>query len=256
MHYPRATSTPEPIMTSVSTPAPAQAKASIWEDFLDIFYEPAQVFARRMDGKFGLALLVLVVLSALLMYASMQALEPAYTGELERGMAAAAEQNPNMTAEQMEAGRGIGRIMMMVTGLIMVPIIVLLTGIALWLVGKLFDSTQTLAQGIMVATYANFPRFVLGSLLMTLQGFLLDLSSADRLYDVTFSAARFAPEGSSELSLALLSRLDLFVIWATILLGIGLHVTGKIPKGKAMMAAVIVWVIGSLPVVLGALRGS
>lgn len=242
-------------MTAAATPAPAAEKASVWEDFLDIFYAPTQVFARRMDGKFGLALLVLVVLSAVLMYAGMQALEPAYSGEVERQMAGAAAQNPNMTPEQMEAARGFGGIMMLVMGVIFLPIIVLLSGLTLWLVGKLFDSTQTLAQGLMVATYANFPRFVLGSLLMTLQGFVMDLSNVDRLYDVTFSAARFAPEGSSELMLAILSRFDVFLIWAVVLLGIGLHVTGRIPKSKAMIAAFIVWALGSLPVVLGALRG-
>lgn len=242
-------------MTAAATPAPAADKASVWEDFLDIFYAPAQVFARRMDGKFGLALVVLVVLSAVLMYAGMQALEPAYSGEVERQMAGAAAQNPNMTPEQMQAARGFGGIMMLVMGVIFLPIIVLLSGLTLWLVGKLFDSTQTLAQGLMVATYANFPRFVLGSLLMTLQGFVMDLSNVDRLYDVTFSAARFAPEGSSELMLAILSRFDVFLIWAVVLLGIGLHVTGRIPKSKAMIAAFIVWALGSLPVVLGALRG-
>jgi hypothetical protein len=241
-------------MTSATTPAPVEAKASVWEDFLDIFYAPSQVFARRMDGKFGLALLVLAILAAVLIYASMQALEPAYSGELERGMARAAEQNPNLTPEQIEAGRGFGTTIMMITGVITVPIAVLLTGLALWLVGKMFDSQQTLAQGMMVATYAAFPRWVLGSLVMTLQGFLLDLSSADRIYDVTLSAARFAPEGTSEVVLALLGRVDVFVIWGTILLGLGLHITGRVPKGKAMVAAVIVWALGALPALLAALR--
>lgn len=243
-------------MTSATTPAPAEANASVWEDFLDIFYEPSQVFARRMSGKFGLALLVLVIISAVLTYASMQAMEPVYTAEIDRQMAQAAAQNPNMTAEQLEAGRAFGGVMAMVFAVVGVPIMILLTGLALWLVGKLFDSQQTLGQGLMVATYANFPRMLLGLLLLTLQGFLLDLSAADRIYDVSFSAARFAPEGSSELMLVLLSRFDVFIIWATVLLGIGLHITGRIPKGKAMIAAFIVWVLGSLPAVLGALRAS
>ena len=238
-------------MTTAATPAPAEVKASVWEDFLDIFYAPSQVFARRLDGKFGLALLLLVVLTAVLMYASMQSLEPVYTGEMRRGMM----ENPNVTPEQVEAmsNSAFGSIMFMAYAIVGVPIMVLLTGLVLWLVGKLFDSTQTLAQGLMVATYANFPR-LLGALLMTVQGFLMDFSSADRLYDVTFSLARFAPEGSSELMLAILSRFEVFTIWATILLGIGLHVTGRVPKGKAMVAALIVWVIGAVPVLLGAMR--
>jgi hypothetical protein len=180
----------------------------------------------------------------------MQVLEPVYTAEMERGMA----QNPNVTPEQMEAFRSspMASIMFMVYAIVGVPIMIMLTGLVLWLVGKLFDSTQTLGQGLMVATYANFPR-LLGALLMTVQGFVLDFSNADRLYDVTFSLARFAPEGSSELMLLALSRFEVFTIWATVLLAIGLHVTGKVPKSKAYIAAAIVWVLGALPGVLGAL---
>jgi hypothetical protein len=56
--------------------------------------------------------------------------------------------------------------------------------------------------------------------------------------------------------LVILSRFDVFIIWTTVLLGIGLHVTGKIPKSKAMIAAFIVGALGALPAVLGALRAS
>ena len=40
---------------------PGPSKAGLWEDFVDIFYAPSSVFARRADGKFGLALLFLIV---------------------------------------------------------------------------------------------------------------------------------------------------------------------------------------------------
>jgi hypothetical protein len=54
--------------------------------------------------------------------------------------------------------------------------------------------------------------------------------------------------------LALLGRVDLFTIWVTVLLAIGLAVTGKIPRSKAAVAAVIVWLVGALPGVLQAAR--
>jgi hypothetical protein len=56
--------------------------------------------------------------------------------------------------------------------------------------------------------------------------------------------------------LSLLTRFDLFTIWATVLLAIGLAVVAKIPKSRAAMAAALVWVIGGLPVLVGALRAS
>jgi ABC-type transport system involved in cytochrome c biogenesis permease component len=56
--------------------------------------------------------------------------------------------------------------------------------------------------------------------------------------------------------IALASRVDLFTIWITVLLAIGLHVVGKIPKQQAGIAAGITWLVGALPAVLGALRAS
>jgi hypothetical protein len=42
----------------------------------------------------------------------------------------------------------------------------------------------------------------------------------------------------------------------TVLLAIGLSVVARIPRQRAAIAAFIVWVIGALPVLLGALRAS
>jgi hypothetical protein len=41
-----------------------------------------------------------------------------------------------------------------------------------------------------------------------------------------------------------------------VLLAIGLAVVARIPRSRAAIAALVVWIIGSLPVVLGALRAS
>jgi hypothetical protein len=49
-------------------------------------------------------------------------------------------------------------------------------------------------------------------------------------------------------------RLDVFTLWVTVLIAIGLAVTGKISRGKAAVAAAIVWVIGALPTIAAALR--
>ena len=50
--------------------------------------------------------------------------------------------------------------------------------------------------------------------------------------------------------------MDLFTIWVTVLLAIGLHVVGKIPKQQAAIAAAITWVVGALLPLFGALRAS
>jgi len=50
----------------------------------------------------------------------------------------------------------------------------------------------------------------------------------------------------------LLGRMDVFTIWVTVLIAIGLAVTGRIPRGRAVMAAVVIWLIGALPGLAGA----
>jgi hypothetical protein len=42
-------------------------------------------------------------------------------------------------------------------------------------------------------------------------------------------------------------RLDLITIWVTVLLAVGLAVTGKVSKGKAAAFGVLIWLVGSLP---------
>ena len=54
--------------------------------------------------------------------------------------------------------------------------------------------------------------------------------------------ARFVdPTTVSPVTLAICNRLDLFTIWYVVLLGIGMHVTGKVSKLNAAIFAVIYW---------------
>ena len=239
---------------TASRPAPA-AKTSVWEDFIDIFYAPTQVFERRRDGRFGLALLVLTIVLTLLFWLSQTYLEPMYSAEFNRQMAAAMRDNPQMTQEMVESARGVQRFTAMF-GVVIFPVVALLTGFVLWLVGKLFDSTQTVGQALMVGTYAQFPR-VIDWIVRNVQGAILSPETIEPKYGSSLSLARFLDAGSvSPVMYEIAGRLDLFTIWVTILLAIGLHVTGSVPKARAYIAAAIVWVIGALPAVLGGMRSA
>ncbi|HEX6059212.1 MAG TPA: YIP1 family protein [Gemmatimonadaceae bacterium] len=240
-------------MTAADTAPPPTAKASVWEDFIDIYYAPSQVFERRRDGRFGLALLVITIVLSLLFWLSQTYLEPMYTAEMNRQIAAAMRDNPQMTQEMADQMRGFQRFGV-IFSIIVIPIVAMLTGFVLWLVGKLFDSTQTLGQALMVGTYAQFPR-VFDWIVRNVQGAVLSPEAIEPKYGVSLSLARFLDrEAVSPVMYELAGRLDLFTLWVTALLAIGLHVTGAVPKARAYIAAGIVWLIGALPMVLGALR--
>jgi hypothetical protein len=226
----------------------------IWEDFIDIFYAPAAVLTRRRDGRFGLALLVLTLLFTFLTISAQSALAPIFEAELNRGIAQALETNPNLTAEQLAGMRSIGKTMAILGGVVFIPIVALLIGAIVRLIGALFDARLTFKLAIMIAVYAQFPR-LLQQLVGVVQAFLLPAESLTSRFAIGFSPARFMDiETTSQATLALLERFDLFTIWVTVILAIGLRVVGRVPGGRAYLAAGLVWVLGTLFPLFGALR--
>jgi hypothetical protein len=235
---------------------PAPTKAGLWEDFVDIFYAPSSVFARRSDGKFGLALLFLVIVGTVLFFVTKNAMSPIMDAEFTRQTAAAMRKNPNLTAEQMAAGRNFFDMLGPVFFAVILTISVLGTGLVLWAVGKLFDAKESVAAAMMIATYAEVPRIV-QILTNAAQALIMSPEKLNAANSVGFNLARFMnPDSGSPVMIALGARVDLFTIWVTVLLAIGLHVVGKIPKQQAYIAAAITWVIGALPALFGALRSA
>lgn len=230
---------------------PPAKPASWWEDYIDIFYAPSQVFARRMHSGFGVPMLVVTVLIGAIFLANSSAMQPIMDAEFARAMA---KQSAKMTPEQMEAARSIGAKFAKVGVFFILPITMFLVGLTLWIIGKIFGAKQTLGAAFMVAAYAYVPK-ILEAVLGGVQLLLLDSSSMNGRYKLSLGVGRFLdPDTAAPALVAFLGRVDVFTIWVTILLGIGLSVTGKISRSNAMMAAVIIWFIGAAATVLPALR--
>jgi hypothetical protein len=240
-----------------SAPAPAAPRpdsASVWEDFIDIVHDPAAVFARREHGSAWIPTIVVTVLIGGLFFATSGVLQPMMDAEFARATRAAMEANPQLTPEMMDRGRGFATLMSHVGAFIFVPIAIALMGLALWVAGKFVDARQSLHAAFVVAAYSYVPK-VIETVLGGVQGLLLDPAQMDGRYRLTLGVGRFLdPDTTSPVLLALLGRVDLFTLWVTVLLAIGLAVTGRIPRGRAAIAAAIVWVAGALPGLFGALR--
>ena len=230
---------------------PAEPTASRWEDFIDIFYAPSSVFARRAASGFFVPMLVVTVLAGALYLLNSAVWTPVMDAEMSRSLA---RQSQQLTAEQMERVRGISGTFAKVGAFVFMPVGIFLTGLMLWVCGKFVEAKQTLGQALMVTSYAFLPR-VLEGLVVSVQGLLLDPSSFNGRWRVSLGVGRFLdPDTTSPALLSLLGRLDVFTIWVTVLLAIGLAVTGKIPRSRAAIAAAIVWVLGAVPLLLQAGR--
>lgn len=232
---------------------PAPSKASLWEDFIDIFYQPAAVFDRRREGKFGLALVVLVVVCAVLYLALRNGLAPIMDAEMAKATAAMSAKNANLTSEQISSMTGTMEKFAVIGYVVFLPIGVLLTGAILWAVSRLVDAKETFAAAMMIATYSQIPRIV-ELVVNALQGLLLPPEQITSHYSVTLGVGRFFDPNTNPFVMTLLGGIDLFTIWTVVLMAIGLSVVAGIPRSKAAVAAVLVWLVGLIIPLIGALR--
>jgi hypothetical protein len=229
-------------------------RAAIWEDFVDIFYAPSAVFRRREQGNFFIPLVVITIFCGVLFYLNSGALQPMFDAEFDRQMSVAMRQNANIPPEAVERMRGFAAIMQQVAMFIFIPIAIFGIGVTTWVAGKLVDAKQTFRAALVVGAYAYSPRIIDG-VLHGLQGLFLDPAELDGRFRLSFGVGRFLdPDTVSPLLLAVVGRIDLITIWITVLVAIGLCVTGRIPLKKAAIAAAIVWFIGGLPLIIPALR--
>jgi len=231
-------------------PAAAPASASLVEDFIDIFTSPAEVFQRRMGKGAPVPYVIIIVVALALIFLTRGVFQPAMDAEFQRATARAMAQNPQITAAQMEQGRAFfekfGAIFFWITIALSIP----LTGVFLWLVGKMFKATQTVGDSVMVATYAWIPR-VLGMIVVAVIAALMDPAKMNGMMAASLSVAHLLdPDTTSQKLMVIAGRVDVFMIWQTILLGIGLSITGKIPRAQAYVAAGVMWVIGTLTLML------
>lgn len=244
-------------MTDV-TPPPAPAGTPIWEDFIDIFTSPSAVFERRKeDPNFVPPWLVFTVVVGVIVLLGWSTFEPVMHADTARAMEKVIASNPNLPPEMVERmrsgnmpGAGVAKYIVPVAA----SIVVLLVGLVTWIGGKIVGAMTTVGQAMMVAAYAYFPKIIDAVvqvvLAMTLPESMLNTAGHLKLGP----SMALDPDHSSLLLGAFVTRLDLFTIWTTVLLALGLKVTGKISTQKAAIAAVAIWLIGAIFPVLGALR--
>lgn len=229
---------------------PAPQPTSLWEDLVDVFVAPFDLFARRSDGRYAGALVVLTLVSAFLFYGVMQTLGPAFEAEFERGIREAGEGAPPLSAEQVEQMRSMGGVFAVLGLLISTPVAAFVVGGAIWLLVKVLGSGVSYRVGVAIATFSSFP-VVLSMLAMLVQGMLL---TPESLSAVSMGPARFFdPESTPAAVMALLGRLDLFVLWSAALTAVGMNVAGRLPVPQAIAGAVAVWLLASLPELIAAI---
>ena len=239
-------------MTESTAPAAVAPKTSFWEDVFDIFVTPAEVFRRRQNSSVWPPMLFVAISIGIIVFATFNTLQPMFDAEFTRAIAKnpqTAQVPPEALNRMRSVGENVGRygigVLMLVT--------MFVVGTISWLLGKMFGSKQTFNTALVVAAWSYMPR-VIGSLLGGVQGLLMDPENLKGQLSISLSPARFMdPDTSNQILYQMAGRLDLITIWVTVLLAIGLYVTGKVSKGSAAVFGVLIWLIGALPVLRQAL---
>jgi hypothetical protein len=241
-------------MTDPTAAAAPQQKSSIFDDLVEITFAPAQVFARRVTSGFGTAFFILWILMSGVLFASRPVFEPVMQAEMAKAREKMAQQNPNLTADQAAIGEKVAGFIGVAIVFVSPPILMLVLGLLVWIVARMFGGAVNAGQGMLIGTLAYVPRF-LGSVAVLALSFVTDSSKVTSAAQLTLSPARFMDPATSGLTvLSLVSRLDVTVLWGTAVIAIGYATIGKMEKGKAWGAAIALWVLGAVPVLLSALR--
>lgn len=226
-----------------STAAPAQV--SLIEDCIDIWSSPSKVFARRRTGPYWGPYFVCAVLLVALFFAAFGPMQAVFDAEVTRMIAKATAENPSIPADQLASMQKMMEGSMKYGGIFAIPIVLLCLGLVVFLVAKIFGGELSFGGGVMVASFAYFPR-VLDTLLVTVQSMVLDTSTWTGKYQWSLGVGRFMDPSGPQGMINLLGRIDVFTIWVTILIAFGLQYAGKLPKEKAYMGAALIWVLGAL----------
>ena len=236
---------------SYAPPAAPVEQASIFEDFIDIFHSPSQVFARRVKSGFGLHLLIVSVVAAGFAFANRGYMAQIWAAEADRGAAKAMAENPQITPEMMENMRGMQEGMGAFFGYVGTPVIILVMALFVWLAARFIAGAKvTYGQSAMITTLAWIPRLV-GMFVTTMQVALMDTSNETSMFGLSLSPARFMDPATANPKLyGLGGSFELFSVWSLILIGIGIAVMGSAPRARAYIAAAVLFVLGTIPLLM------
>jgi hypothetical protein len=217
-------------------------------DCLGIFLEPAAVFKRRTATPVIVPLAVLVLGCITAYYVSIPLLEPAYLEDFKRGIATHGLR-VTLTSEQLAAGFQSNMRFGGLFNIVTIPLTVLCIALSVWIACAIVGVRQTYERALVIATWSYFPRLAQALATPVIAMFRAD----DQVHGIGSLAAGVTffvdPATSSAVAYPLLLRVDLFTIWTTILICIGVMATSQTPVSRKLGACVgfLVYVFGFIP---------
>lgn len=234
------------------TDAPAAASPGIM-DCAEIYYAPSDVFERRRAGKFGIPLLVFVVVTIVIFIATRNLIQPLMDLEFNKVMAKNMAANPKFTQDMANSAHATMLKLAPIGAAFSAAIFPLIVGLVVWILAKLAGAGLGFAQGMTVGVFAMFPAVIeqiANAVQLAMNGG--DITSK---FDVSIGPARFM-DGASEVARTAAGHVDPWTIWMAFIIYVGVKVIGRTSNRTAAIVAIVAWVLGALPALLGAVRAA
>jgi hypothetical protein len=131
-------------------------------------------------------------------------------------------------------------------GLIAAPAVYLLCALLFWVGFKMMGSEMGFKAAFSTTLYGLLPLGVEALLAIPVLWNRASLTQdeARNLAFLTDSLAAVAPEGTGRVALALLASVNLFSIWAIVLLVFGYSIVARVSRTAAAAVVAIVWLLG------------
>lgn len=233
--------------TALQAEAP---RASRWEDFIDVFISPAELYRRRANESWTVPIITLAIVGLVLYYALMPVMMPLWQA------AATINATPEQAAA-MQQNAGAMRTFTMIGGII-APIataimFLLMAGIA-WAGSRMVSIDLRYKQALNVVTWAGF--ITIPQQIAIAVSVMLATRNAEALHPlkhVNVGPLRFMnPESLPDVLVPLIGRIDVFAIWQLFVVAIGVQVLTGASRGAAIFVAALTWIAYALPQVIGA----
>lgn len=233
---------------------PADAsKGSLFEDVLEVLWAPAKVFDRSRAKGVGMYILVLTAVTLVVVLATRGLIQPYVDANFDLQMQQMAAKGKPMPAEAVAAAQKFAGYGFLATGVLMIPIGAVLTGLLVWIGGKVASARFTYGQAMLIATLTSVPR-VLSFIATGVQGAMADPQSIRSFSDASLGAARFVdPVSTSPALMAMLTNLDIFNVWQFVIMAIGISVIGRVERSAGYVGALVGWGLGVALTVVPAL---
>ncbi|HYW31724.1 MAG TPA: YIP1 family protein [Gemmatimonas sp.] len=226
------------------------AKGGLFEDFVDAFVRPRALFERNSNSSFVRPALVQSLFFLVIGIAAMNLVAPYFEAEMLRTV----RQNGQPMPENGAAVMGTMAKVTSTIGFAVAPwMVALLGGLATWIATRIIGARLSFGQSAMIAAWSYTPA-MLGTVLMAVQGALVDPSTIRGVSDAQLGPARFVdPETTQPVLLALLQQLDVFNLWGLVITAIGIMVVGRQDLGTSVMATAIRFALVALGTIVPAL---